>query len=130
MLLNVSKQTFHTPHVHMSQKVKGVLMWNLQHIIFIWRHRYWHIFIFTCTFKFLKMLRYIPYPKKRSRQKMKIFFDSDEFFCRLFFYRRLFLPMINFYRRIFLPTFFYKPNHLVFPNLKIPLVYLFDFKFY
>ena len=32
-----------------------------------------------------------------------------------------------FYRRIFLPTFFYKREHLVFSNLKIPLVYLFDF---
>ena len=29
--MNVCKQTFHTSHVHISQKVKGVLMWNLQH---------------------------------------------------------------------------------------------------
>ena len=28
-----------------------------------------------------------------------------------------------------LPTFFYKRDHLVFLNLKMPLVYLFDFKF-
>ena len=38
---------------------------------------------------------------EKIRQKMTNFFDSDEFFCRLFF-----LPTINFYRRIFLPTFF------------------------
>ena len=34
LFLNVCKQTFHTSHMHMSQKVKGVLTWNLQHIIF------------------------------------------------------------------------------------------------
>ena len=28
----------------LSQKVKGALMWNLQHIIFIWRPRNWQIF--------------------------------------------------------------------------------------
>ena len=44
MFLNVYKQTFHISHVHISQKVKGVLIWNLQHIIFIWRRRYWQIF--------------------------------------------------------------------------------------
>ena len=58
---------------------------------------------------------------------------NDEFFCQwqiflptVFFYRRLFLPTINFYRKIFLPTLFYKREHLVFSNLKIPLVYLFQ----
>ena len=35
------KKTFHIFHVSISQKVKGVLMWNLQHIIFIRRPRYW-----------------------------------------------------------------------------------------
>ena len=44
------------------------------------------------------------------------------------FFPTIFLPMIPFYRRIFLPTFFYKREHLVFPDSKIPLVYLFDFK--
>ena len=34
----------HISHVRISQKVKGVLMWNLQHIIFISRRRYWQIF--------------------------------------------------------------------------------------
>ena len=38
------KQTFHISHVHISQKVKDVLMWNLKHIIFIWSRRYWLIF--------------------------------------------------------------------------------------
>ena len=32
MFLNVCKQTFHLSHVRISQKVTGVLMWNLQHI--------------------------------------------------------------------------------------------------
>ena len=32
MFLNVCKQTFYVSHVHISQKVKGVLMWNLQHL--------------------------------------------------------------------------------------------------
>ena len=44
MFLNVWKQTDHITHVRISQKVKGVLMWNLQHIIFIWRYRYSKIF--------------------------------------------------------------------------------------
>ena len=35
MFLNVCKQSFHTSHVRISQKLKGVLIWNLQHIIFI-----------------------------------------------------------------------------------------------
>ena len=32
---NVCKQTFHISHVRISQKVKGVLTSNFQHIIFI-----------------------------------------------------------------------------------------------
>ena len=35
MYLNVCKQNFHISHVRISQRVSGVLMWNLQHIIFI-----------------------------------------------------------------------------------------------
>ena len=31
--MNVCKQTFHISHVRISQKVKGLFMWNLQHII-------------------------------------------------------------------------------------------------
>ena len=33
--------------VHKSQKVNIVIMWNLRHIIFMWRRRYWQIFIST-----------------------------------------------------------------------------------
>ena len=29
MFLNLCKQIFHIPHVHISQKGKGALMWNL-----------------------------------------------------------------------------------------------------
>ena len=34
------KQIFYVSQVRISQKVKGVLMWNLQCIIFIWTKRY------------------------------------------------------------------------------------------
>ena len=44
MFLNVCKQTFPISHVRISQKVKGVLLWNLQHIIFKRRQRYCQIF--------------------------------------------------------------------------------------
>ena len=44
MFLNICKQTFHISHVHISQKVKGVLLQNIQHIIFIWKRRYWKVF--------------------------------------------------------------------------------------
>ena len=43
MFLNICKQTFHISHMWISQKVIGVLMWNLRHNIFIWRQRYWQI---------------------------------------------------------------------------------------
>ena len=45
-------------------------------------------------------------------------------FTDYFFYRRLVFIDKHSYRH-----FFYKRKHLVFSNLKIPLVYLFDFKF-
>ena len=53
--------------------------------------------------------------------------SKNEFSCQW----RIFLPNIfftdyYFYRRIFLPTFLYKREDLVFSNLKIPLVYLFN----
>ena len=63
-------------------------------------------------------------PKEKKSAK------NDEFFCRMFFftddcfYRRLIFTDEYFYRH-----FFYKREQLVFSNLKIPLVYLFDFKF-
>ena len=43
MFLNVCKQIFYISHLRLSQKVKGVLMWNLQHNIFIWKRRYLQI---------------------------------------------------------------------------------------
>ena len=43
MFLNVCRQTFHISHVHISRKVKHVLMWNFQHI-FMWKRKYWQIF--------------------------------------------------------------------------------------
>ena len=53
---------------------------------------------------------------------------GDNFFCHFFFffffYRRLIFTDEYFYRH-----FFHKQEHLIFSNLKIPLVYLFDFKF-
>ena len=53
LFLNVCKQTFVTSHVRISQQVKSVLMWNLQHIIFISRQIYWQIFksAFSVPFK-------------------------------------------------------------------------------
>ena len=42
--LNVCKQTFNISRVLKSQKVQCVLMWDLQHIIFIWQRRYCQIF--------------------------------------------------------------------------------------
>ena len=35
LFLNVCKQAFHISHVRVSQKVKSVLMWNPQQIIFV-----------------------------------------------------------------------------------------------
>ena len=50
--MNVCKQTFHISYGCTSQKVKGVLMWNLHHIIFIWRQGYWQIFNVNLLFYF------------------------------------------------------------------------------
>ena len=44
LFLNVCKQTLHISQVHIFQKVKGVLMGNLRHIIFISRQSYRQIF--------------------------------------------------------------------------------------
>ena len=59
----------------------------------------------------------IPYPKKRRRQKKMNFFANDKILCHL-----LVLSILT-------DIFFYKGEYLVFSNLKVPLVYLFDFKF-
>ena len=59
----------------------------------------------------------LPYRKKKSRQKMPVM----NFFADYFFYRRIF--EYSYW------NYFYKEEHLVFSNLKITLIYLFDFKF-
>ena len=57
------------------------------------------------------------------------------FFSDFFFTDYYILTTIIFYRRLIFTEeysyqhFFYKRGHLVFSNLKISLVYLFDFKF-
>ena len=42
---------FHISHVRISQNVKGVLMRNLWHIIFMWRWRYWQILKSALSFR-------------------------------------------------------------------------------
>ena len=61
--------------------------------------------------------------EKKSRQKMTNFF-ADYFFTDDYFYERLIFTDEYSYQH-----FFYKEENLVFSNLKIPLVYLFNFKF-
>ena len=51
LFLNAWTQTFYISQVRISQKVKGDLMWDSQHIISIWRRRYWQIF--KSTLKYL-----------------------------------------------------------------------------
>ena len=72
-----------------------------------------HVFHNLCLLTYC-----VPYWKKKSRQSMTNFFADD------YFYRRLIFIDEYSYRH-----FFNKREHLVFSNLKIPLVYLFDFKF-
>ena len=55
---------------------------------------------------------------------MTIFLPVPNFFADYFFYPRLIFTEEYSYRH-----FFHKREHLVFSNLEIPLVYLFDFKF-
>ena len=60
--------------------------------------------------------------EKKRRQKMTNFFlPVTNFFADYFFYRQLIFTDEYSYRH-----FFYKREHLIFSNLKIPLVYLFD----
>ena len=61
--------------------------------------------------------------KKKVDKNWRNFLPVTNFFAICFF-----LQMFNFYRQIFLPTFFYKREQLVFSILRIPLVYLFNFK--
>ena len=62
---------------------------------------------------------WIPYRKKQVGKNWLIFFAADEFFCRPFF-----VPT-----DILTDIFIHKREHLVFSNLMIPFVYLFNFKF-
>ena len=68
--------------------------------------------------------------RKKFGKKWRIFLPVTNFFADYFFftddyfYGRLIFTYEYSYRH-----FFYKQEHLVFSNLKIPLVYLFDFKF-
>ena len=41
---DISDISFHISDVHKSQKVKDVLIWKPQHIIFIWTQGYWQVF--------------------------------------------------------------------------------------
>ena len=43
MFLNVCKRTFHISRVRISQKLVGVLMWNLKTVIFMQRRKYWGV---------------------------------------------------------------------------------------
>ena len=69
----------------------------------------------------VQKLSSLPY-RKKSRQKMTNFFANDEFFCRLFFYRLFFYRRLIFTDEYSYRHFFYKREHLLFSNLKIPLV--------
>ena len=43
-VMNFCKNTFHISHVHISQKkIQSIIKWDLEHIIFISRGRYWQI---------------------------------------------------------------------------------------
>ena len=72
MFLNVCKQTFQISQVRISQKVKGVLMWNLKHAIFIQRQRLRQIF--KSALAYLKGLVSTKRSRilKRSRQPHKM----------------------------------------------------------
>ena len=85
MFRNVCKQTFHIFYVRMSQKVKGVLMWNFQYIIFTWRRRHWQIwnlrmciFVYTLSISIFRSSR----PKMfRKKLLLKISQNSEEITC-------------------------------------------------
>ena len=73
MFLNVCKQTFHICHVRISQQVKGILIWNLQHIIFIWRRKYWQIF--KSALVYLQFQRHILLFLWRQNSKIDVFWN-------------------------------------------------------
>ena len=81
IVLNICEKTFYISSKRISQKVKGVLMWNLQHFIFIWRRRYWQIFKYALVY-LLFQLSFILFKKsltliircKIQRQKYDFLF--------------------------------------------------------
>ena len=72
------------------------------------------VLFFCDTYKSAIYFRYLR--RKKLAKNDEFLLPVTYFFADRFFYRG-----------IFLPTFFYKREHLLFPNLKIPLLYLFDF---
>ena len=60
---------------------------------------------------------------------MTNFFAGDEFFADRFFTDDYFYLWLIFTDEYSYRQLFYKREHLLFFNLKIPLVYLFEFKF-
>ena len=58
---------------------------------------------------------------------MTNFFGSDEFFADYFFTDEILCRRLIFTKEYSYRHFFYKREHLVFSNLKIALVYLYDF---
>ena len=67
MFLNVCKQTFYISPVRISQKVKGALAWNLQHIIFMWRWGYWQIFKSALVYLWSRCLKHRLYLRQKKR---------------------------------------------------------------
>ena len=98
MFLNVCNETFHRSHVRISQKVRVALLWNIQHVIFIWRGRYWQIFRFSnlhcCTFKFFKT-------KWDFWNETRLLFWNRDFSNKagFLFWREIFIIEQDFYSR-------------------------------
>ena len=88
MFLNVCKETFHVSHVHASQKVKDILMWNVQHIIFMWRRRYWQIFksalVYVIFLQEIKQIRRSYRAHEKGKPFLVILFFCLENFSILF----------------------------------------------
>ena len=68
--------------------------------------------------------------EEKSRQKMTNSLASNEFFCQLFFsVDDHFCQRVIFTDKYSYQHLFYKQKQFVLSTLKMPLVYLFDFKF-
>ena len=94
MFLNVCKQTFRISHVRRSQKVNGVLMWNLQRIIFIWRRIYWQIFKFAIVYRCVP-LRIFAWDQSNINYKVSRSFNFSDFFAPAIFEVFKYLMFIN-----------------------------------